>query len=464
MKTLNFNQGTLVIKKNHIHWDLPTEYVHATSEEELDYLITKKTDFSIPVNKIELKQGYYSFQWELDSEYQPLFALRRKNDLFKLKTALELIKIGQTFSSNNNLVTVFQPDNIFVDPFNSTKLLFYSNSIQLPAEGYFDEDQVIQIKNLILFLFTTLDFEELQNREREHIVEKAIKGSNELVRKLVKSNEFEQLEKIISYEIDRVNEQQKEALQASKDKKVIEGAKPFKNKKVKWTLVGLSSILGLSLLTNGALYSIANENHVKAQQTKVEVKDDSKEKDTNKRLEAYQAVMNEDYDKAYKLIQSIDKLTKQDKNLNYTVLAKTNKANEFMNKNEDQRQEFLNYLIKTNQNDTIKKLDVDDPLVQFEKAVANNDKDKIISYYTQIGELTKRQQELVYKAKLDKNPTDAQSFASTIGNTDWEIAAIKKNIEDIKKSKADDKEKNDKINTLNNQIKIIEENKKSASQ
>lgn len=107
---------------------------------------------------------------------------------------------------------------------------------------------------------------------------------------------------------------------------------------------------------------------------------------------------------------------------------------------------------------------VDDPLVQFEKAVANNDKDKIISYYTQIGELTKRQQELVYKAKLDKNPTDAQSFASTIGNTDWEIAAIKKNIEDIKKSKADDKEKNDKIDTLNNQIKIIEENKKSASQ
>ncbi|MQR84333.1 hypothetical protein GFV16_00040 [Bacillus megaterium] len=464
MKTLNFNQGTLVIKKNHINWDLPIEYVHATSEEELNYLITQKTDFSIPVNKIELKQGYYSFHWELDSEYQPLFALRRQNNLFKLKTALEIIKIGKTFSSNSNLVTVFQPDNIFVDPFNNTNLLFYSNSIQLPANGYFDEDQVIQIKNLILFLFTTLDFEELQNREKEHIVEKAVKGSNELVRKLVKSTEFEHLEKVITYEIDRVNEQQKEAIEASKEKKINEGTKPFKNKKVKWSLVGLSSLLGVSLLTNGALYSIANEDHVKAQQTNLEVKDNPVDKDTNKRLEAYQAVINQDYDKAYKLIKSFDKLTKQDKKLNYIVVAKTGKANEFMKNNEDQREDFLNYLVESNQNDTIKTLDVNVPVVQFEKAVSDNDKGKIISFYDQIGEPTKRQQELVYKAKLDTDTTDAQNFASSIGNTEWEIAAIKKNIEDTKKSKADDKEKNDKIDKLNNQIKIIEENKKSDSQ
>src|SRR5699024_4676633 len=102
------------VGKHEILWEIPTSEIQCISTNELNYT-KEQNHFSIPVNKIDFDKESLIFTWNISEEYKPIISVKKEDFWFQLKTAESLLTAIKYFQDNNELYTIYDQANFYVD-------------------------------------------------------------------------------------------------------------------------------------------------------------------------------------------------------------------------------------------------------------------------------------------------------------------------------------------------------------
>jgi hypothetical protein len=454
-KTKNFNNGTLEFQGNTVTWSLPDHFANYSQLQDFDYLKLDRS-FSIPLTSVDRVGDYLRFQWEMDQDYQPFQSIRRNNALVKLKIAFKLIAIGEEFEKNEEMATLFEPSNLFIDPFSNVHLLFWTNPIQLPCEDYYKKDEVEQMKWLIALLFTSLSYEQIKETAHDVIVSKSVKGYKEFVYKLMKAKNFYDLRQLISNETDRIQTLHYEAIENKKKQAQEVKINPFKDKKVILTLGGFAGAFLLSTMFVFTAMTIASDRQTELSLLSERSQEAIQQHEVDEwRINAYQAYFDQDIETALQELKKLEgQMNEEDISFYRELRIQNGEAQALIEENPEYTEEVLAYLIELERTDDILTLESDHIQVRFEKAVIKEDIDTLILIKDQLTAPTERQQRIMFDAYNQSSPTLGFDYAKEIENIEFQMIALETQKEKLSKQLEDDEDNKE----LEDQMKKINAN------
>src|SRR5699024_215585 len=153
-KKIEFNKGLLTKEKQDVTWELPTSEVHCVSHGELNYL-KDNIKYAIPLDKLDQKEKYLYLSWKIPENYKSISSVFDESDWYKLKTAKKLLEVAKFFNDRNDLTTVFDVENLYVNEYHNVVVVFYANKLQLPKKYDNHSNLLWDIKKIIALLLTS---------------------------------------------------------------------------------------------------------------------------------------------------------------------------------------------------------------------------------------------------------------------------------------------------------------------
>lgn len=139
-------------------------------------------------------------------------------------------------------------------------------------------------------------------------------------------------------------------------------------------------------------------------------------------LKSYQAVYNNNIEEAYKLLSQLNTTTVDDINLLIEVYYRSNKSSELLDKYPNVANNFINYLVANDLifsvSDLTSGMKTVNPYIEFEKAVAKSNYEKVLALKPEV-EMNARREQQVLTAYIGLGKTqEAMEFANQTKNPD----------------------------------------------
>jgi len=422
-KKIEFNKGLLTKEKQDVTWELPTSEVHCVSHGELNYL-KDNIKYAIPLDKLDQKEKYLYLSWKIPENYKSISSVFDESDWYKLKTAKNLLEVAKFFNDRNDLTTVFDVENLYVDEYHNVVVVFYANKLHLPKKYDNHSDLLWDIKKIIALLLTSENEKKInamlsKNNDKEE--------SQGVIGKIILATKLQELKQVVDIEYDHFLARQDE-FQANQDLKMR------RQKRVLF-----SGGLVFLMLTVVLFFFVFNKND---DSPKIEELEEALEKeeqtshDYQQQVESYEAYFNDDLDKSMKVAKEINK-SSDDLNEPFYIelLVQNGEVHEAIEQYPEQTPFILDRITELEMRKAIQDYESDDPYVQFEQAIMAEDTDKLKEIIPELENPTDRQKQLIFEYYLENNIDEAIEYAERQKNNEWQVTALEGKVESLDKKK-----------------------------
>lgn len=422
-KKIEFNKGLLTKEKQDVTWELPTSEVHCVSHGELNYL-KDNIKYAIPLDKLDQKEKHLYLSWKIPENYKSISSVFDESDWYKLKTAKNLLEVVKFFNERNDLTTVFDVENLYVDEYHNVVVVFYANKLHLPKKYDSHSDLLWDIKKIIALLLTSENEKKInamlsKNNDKEE--------SQGIIGKIILATNLQELEQVVDIEYDHILARQDE-FQANQDLKMR------RQKRVLF-----SGGLVFLMLTVVLFFFVFNKNDDGPKIEELEAsleKEEQTSHDYQQRVESYEAYFNDDLDKSMKVAKEINK-SSDDLNEPFYIelLVQNGEVHEAIEQYPEQTPFILDRITELEMRKTIQDYESDDPYVQFEQAIMAEDTDKLKEIIPELENPTDRQKQLIFEYYLENNIDEAIEYAEQQKNNEWQVTALEGKVESLDKKK-----------------------------
>lgn len=264
MKKIAMGSGTIVFDQDDVSYELPTSDCNVTYDELAQITHLPGIGFSFDsyftedhhkfVMRFFLEDGFFIYE-RVRSELNPSKQLR-------LAIANNLLFLGDYFSNNDYLVTLFHPLNFFVHESDGTVLVLYRGlKGQMPAPGYEEEPLVEQIKRMILLLFTSARYENLLLNGNSYANRCLINEYRDITKRILRAKTIKDLQSILADESEALEDL---SSSQSEDASAKEESKPQSHLPQKKVLIG-GGIAVFALAVFGVIYGISSSSGTASQ-------------------------------------------------------------------------------------------------------------------------------------------------------------------------------------------------------
>src|SRR5699024_11000534 len=208
-KKIQFNKGLLTKEKQDITWELPTSEVHCVSHGELNYL-KENIKYAIPLDRLDQKEKYLYLSWKIPEGYQPISSVFYKSDWYKLKTAKSLLEVAKFFKKHDDLTTVFEVENLYIDKHHNVKVVYYANKLHLPRKYDSNSELLRDIKGIIALLLTSENEKKVNIMLSENNDKENKEESQGVLGKIILADSLQELKQVVDIEYDHFLAQQDE--------------------------------------------------------------------------------------------------------------------------------------------------------------------------------------------------------------------------------------------------------------
>lgn len=441
-KGVQFNKGTLESTRSDVTWKIPTSEVHCVSVNELDYLRETK-HFAAPLSSIERIDDQLQFTWTLPEGYQPIESVNTQSTWYKLKTAKYFLEIAKYFEENENLKTVYDMKNFFVDQHYNVKVIFYSNPIHLPYQSN-KNDNLESIKKILARILTSINEKKLDavdTKETERKDKRSV-----LIKSIMQSDSIDDLIHLVDVEYDHY-------LSLQDQRQMVEDTK--RRKKQNRSLLMFSGIVVAMLCVwyfNSGIGDKTNEiSELEAEaKTKQEALEEENEK-YQSQLASYDAYFNGEIDKAFEAASEIeDNPTGLNKVFYSEVLVRNGEIDEALEQFPEMTNLIAEQVVRFKEKELVLEIESDDPYFKFEQALLKEEDEEVAEIIPELKSPTERQKQLIFDFYLRTNRDEALTYAKENDNITWEVKVLetqKKSLENKveKLDKDDDKDEIKKV-------------------
>ncbi|MBU8732523.1 hypothetical protein KM915_20965 [Cytobacillus oceanisediminis] len=434
--------GNIEIQDNVLRYRIPI------TEVEVDELVTIEKNFKRKFVSLEGLSYYlkpFDFQivnssliyyYELD-HYKSFDYIKQLTFKEKLKYFLSLVEIAKR---QNETKVLWDQRNFVVDPHEE---IFKVVIFETPDTKIFEkEDEFKGIKDLIVLSLTTLNVV-LGKPKLQDFIDTG-HDIIQFTEQVLKIDNLEDLGHYIStlqIEYEHVVESSKNKESFSNQITKISGKIKKENKPKKriirknasgdtnlrkWIIIG-AFVIPIGIFLN--IFAPDGDGKKAAKETDYQIMDSSEEsnkitdkKYNNQLLEAYRLSLEENYDEAIKILESIgyDNLSKTDKEITQEIYEKADQMSKVIELNPKKAKDIVNAMIANKENTKLLKLQKDlktpNPYVDFEIAFLDQDWKKIIELKDKI-ELNGRKEEQIIEAYIGLQEfKEGQKFAEKVGN------------------------------------------------
>lgn len=241
MKKISFNHGTIGFQKNQAYFELPRSEIYLNSVDEIQ-AIHRIEKFAFPCS-LELKEDHLLMTFQIEQGFVPFLQLRKESSALQLDASEYVIGLGYFFSRQKELVTLFEPNNLFINDKGELKILYRGVNGLMPAEGFEAEPILDQVKRLLLLLFTSARFDELRIHGLEFAKTKTKAGQKRIVQRILQAKEFRDLLTAIKTEREERETEKEEREQTTLN---VSNRRPFfQNQKVWLVGIGVAWVFSL---------------------------------------------------------------------------------------------------------------------------------------------------------------------------------------------------------------------------
>jgi len=422
-KKIEFNKGLLTKEKQDVTWELPTSEVHCVSHGELNYL-KDNIKYAIPLNKLDQKEKYLYLLWKIPESYKSISSVFDESDWYKLKTAQSLLEVAKFFKNHDDLTTIFDVENLYIDKYHNVKVVYYANKLHLPKKYDSHSDLLWDIKKIIALLLTSENEKKInamlsKNNDKEE--------SQGVIGKIILATNLQELKQVVDIEYDHFLARQDE-FQANQDLKMR------RQKRVLF-----SGGLVFLMLAMVLFFFVFNKND---DGPKIEELEETLEKeeqishDYQQQVESYEAYFNGDLDKSMRVAKDIKKSSDELNEPFYIeLLVQNGEVHEAIEQYPEETPFILDRITELEMRKTIQDYESDDPYVQFEQAIMAEDTDKLKKIIPELENPTDRQKRLIFEYYLGNSIDEAIEYSEQQKNTEWQVKALESKVESLDKKK-----------------------------
>ena len=211
MKKISFNHGTLGFERNLAYFELPRSHIYLNSVEEIQR-IHDLEQIAFPCT-VELKEEQLEMKFVIEKGFIPFLMIKKANMESKLNAAEFLVKLGYFFFNQQEMFTIFDPLNFFVNDEGEIKVLYRGIKGLMPADGYEDEPILDQVKRMLLLLFSGARYDELRIHGLSFAKSKTKAGEKRIVLRILQAENFPSLLGSIQTERKERQKEEKEVKQ-----------------------------------------------------------------------------------------------------------------------------------------------------------------------------------------------------------------------------------------------------------
>lgn len=282
MSTIIFADGTLEETTNEFIY----RFAKSLLKNELDLVKIKSTN--------DTEDAYYcSFadvvrndvvlRYEKEREYSTLSFLRNVNDLkMKRAVAIEIVKIFEMYEYSEFCILP-TPENFFFSNEGKVKFL-YKATENMPITGFDRSEMLSHVIRLLKYIFSNKNFKELiKNRfdSQDSLIQsiQRSKSYEELLNILENRQEVHKVQEVENVETTKTRKEAKKEVASATEKTERKPKEKTKKERKsmnfnfnKKLVIGLSSLLALSIATNGYFITVkeVKPKMVEAKQSKYE--------------------------------------------------------------------------------------------------------------------------------------------------------------------------------------------------
>ncbi|EJR92440.1 type VII secretion protein EssB/YukC [Bacillus cereus] len=478
-----FNTGTLIIDKNEIRFEIPLDRINIHSLDKVERL--NNFPYGFPIRLMELERNTRTFLmcFQPEVDYIPIKKFKNiATEEQKILFSKEVINLSNYLKENNDINSVLETRNIFVNREGKIKLLYRGIQGLMPAIGFNEEPLEIQAKRLILFMFSFAKLDELKSNGLNIAYNRSIQGWHEFVSNVLISNTFESLNKIVDEEFKRFNQElkvkksngnmsyikygnidyktqekklQKEEIEdgqveKSQSKKSKQEKVKHKKSNFKPIGIGIGTVLAIwlgNVFINTDFFAKSTGNNSASKLMKKEDIEEHALKGLRySSIQQYEDAIKEFEKVPYK---SLDMEAK--KSLLFAYLM-TNNFQKALNKDTDFDESIVSYLLAKDRAKELEKLESKSDVIIFEQAVVRNDREVILKNYKKV-KMNGRREGIVSNAFVgEEKYTEAFSFAQEHNNKELMKNIKKAEKEYYEKTEMNPDEKKVKIENLQKEI------------
>lgn len=424
--------------------------------EQLDEL--KRTDHAFfKCQHYIVDETFVRVFYKKESGYTKLKVYKNANDDLKKKIALQMLNTVEMLGTQ--YTTLIHPANIYVNQEGNVKYAHRGIRSVLPPQELPLPKLLQEIKKVIIYLYTSYSFSELNKLDINQIA-----SNNAFLKNMYSASSVTDLKEVMSHNTTEPSiATDKPVLEKTKDKK---SKKPFAQ--IGLVLAGMivvAAIMYLFLINpqNNRIDALSQEfNHNKQSYKEEKERLENQVKDQQRLIGAYHAVVQDESERAVSLFESIKRLDESDEAVLFEQYLNLNTVESLMKvleRDDSYAIPVIERLVMLNSdeaNEEILSIESTEPRIIIEQAWLDKNFSQVIEVYETIPE-DNRAKALAVLSYLEENsPEKAIPLANELGDKDLQIASYEKEIELIKKNKKLDKDdKKKKIEDINKKIKKI---------
>lgn len=330
----------------------------------------------------------------IEQGFVPFLRLRNEPIPLQLTAAEYVIGLGYFFDRQQQLVTLFEPNNLFVNEKGELKILYRGIKGLMPAEGFDAEPIIDQVKRLLLLLFTSARFDELRLNGLPFAKTKAKVGQKRIVARILEAPGFPELLTVMKNERKEREEEaateEKKRQEQAQQQRATTGRFPlsFAGQK-KWLYIAAASWV-VSLIVAYMIGS-SQSTVVENQETKPEF------------LEGMRQSSLQQFSEAAKEFAKLDfkQLSKTDQRIVLLAYLYSGQAPKAIALDPTFAETVATYYGQINKPEELAKIKSNHPSIRFEQAYANKNYEEVIKLQNQVI-LDQRRREIVVTAYLEQ--------------------------------------------------------------
>ncbi|QEQ20793.1 hypothetical protein [Bacillus sp. BS98] len=280
MSTIIFADGTLEETTNEFIY----RYTKSLLKTELDLVKIKSandTEDAYYCSFADVVRNDVVLRYEKEREYSTLSFLRNINDLkMKRVVAIEIVKIFEAYEHSEFRILPV-PENFYFNNEGKVKFL-YKATENMPITGFDRNDMLSHVIRLLEYVFSNKNFKELikgRFDSKDSLIQ-SIQGVTSYEQLLNVLEDRQEVRKMVNVEPTKTKQEAKKEVASATEK--TERTPKAKNKKERKSMnlnfnkklvLGLSSLLALSIATNGYFITVkeVKPRMVEAKQSKYEL-------------------------------------------------------------------------------------------------------------------------------------------------------------------------------------------------
>lgn len=401
MKKISFNHGTLGFDQNHAYFELPRSQIYLNSVEEIQRIHELK-QIAFPCT-VELKEEQLEMNFVIEKGFIPFLMMRKGNMDSRLHAAEFLIKLGYFFFNQQEMFTIFDPLNFFVNANGEIKVLYRGIKGLMPAEGYENEPILDQVKRMLLLLFSGARYDELRIHGLSFAKSKTKAGEKRIVFRILQAENFQSL--LDEIQVER-QERQKEEKELKTEPEATSTNKRFWIQRFslmdwkKKIIIG-SSVWLLSLVVSFILGTSRTPTPPPSSEV------------TPAFLEGLRKAALQEFDEASTAFQKVDykKLSKTDQRIVLLSYLFSGQAQLALRLDPAFVEDVANYYSIVDKPEELLKIKSNHPSIRFEQEYAKKNYPAVIQLQSQVT-LDQRRRKAVLTAYLAQGQVDkAELFA-----------------------------------------------------